>query len=775
MLINDFKRHKSIHLVILFFIMLSALLMSNGVNLIIELSNALDAFFEKAETPHFVQMHSGELDQDQIDLWSKANSLVQKQQTAEMLSIQADNLFWGKSRQVLQNNVMDISFVTQNQQFDFLLNLKNQPIDIEPGKIAVPLYFKNKFAVELGDPLFLQKDNFSKEFVVGSFVRDSQMNPAIIHSKRFLIHQADYQLLANYFSDREYLIEFRLNSPDSLAAFQQQYQNSGLPQTGPAVDINLFKILNSISDGVVAGIIIIVSLLIMLIAILCLRFVILSSLEEDYREIGVMKAIGIPLKQIKKIYLYKYLYITYLAIIIGFIISIFSGKILSSNILVNVGASPKTTADWLIAFLAANLIVPIIYLSLRLILGKFRQITAVEALSSAQRGNSLRIIKSLSLRRNKVWNLNIFLGLRDIFQQFKLYWILLIIFIFSTFIILVPITFHTTLASQDFITYLGIGKSDIRLDLRQAAEAKTRFGELKEIIQHDAEIKDFAYFVTSQYSMIMQDGTQENITIETGDFSKFPLNYLSGAAPDKKNEIALSYTNATELDKKIGDNLKIIIASQEKVLTICGIYQDITNGGKTAKALLDYDLDNSLWYTIMLKLRQPHNIEKKIAEYSSRFEAVRVTDIENYLQETLGNTIRDISKAAFVAFFAGLFIAFCITLLFLKMIISKEINSIALQISLGFDLKSISRQYLAKTLGLLGFGIFLGAVLSNTLGEKLVSFFSAFIGAPQISFIQNPLLSYLAVPLVLIITIYLATKLCLRSLDNHDLIQKLSQ
>ncbi len=39
----------------------------------------------------------------------------------------------------------------------------------------------------------------------------------------------------------------------------------------------------------------------MLIAMLCIRFTIITSMEEDYREIGVMKAIGIHNKDIQKI------------------------------------------------------------------------------------------------------------------------------------------------------------------------------------------------------------------------------------------------------------------------------------------------------------------------------------------------------------------------------------------------------------------------------------------------------------------------------------------
>ena len=45
------------------------------------------------------------------------------------------------------------------------------------------------------------------------------------------------------------------------------------------------------------------------------------------------------------------------------------------------------------------------------------------------------------------------------------------------------------------------------------------------------------------------DGTLENLNIETGDFSLFPLDYVNGTAPQQENEIALSFLNAREMEK----------------------------------------------------------------------------------------------------------------------------------------------------------------------------------------------------------------------------------
>ena len=73
--------------------------------------------------------------------------------------------------------------------------------------------------------------------------------------------------------------------------------------------------------------------------------------------------------------------------------------------------------------------------------------------------------------------------------------------------------------------------------------------------------------------------------MELGDHSVFPLAYAAGRAPAENNEIALSVMNADELGKTVGDVILIMIEGEERAFTVSGIYADITNGGKTAKAV----------------------------------------------------------------------------------------------------------------------------------------------------------------------------------------------
>ena len=57
----------------------------------------------------------------------------------------------------------------------------------------------------------------------------------------------------------------------------------------------------------------------------------------------------------------------------------------------------------------------------------------------------------------------------------------------------------------------------------------------------------------------------------------------------------------------------------------------------------------------------------------------------------------------------------------MMMLITKDSNQIAIMRSLGFSLRNIRTQYLTRALFLLAFGIVLGTLFSNTLGQQLVS------------------------------------------------------
>jgi putative ABC transport system permease protein len=195
MLKKDFLRNKIITVAVFTFIMLSALLIASGSNMFIDLSNSINYLFEKSNAPHFAQYHSGEFNQTDIDEWTQNNELVKIQQTAESINIHESNVYFKDNLTAEEDGVMEMGFVKQNDFFDFLLDLQSQVIHVSKGEIAVPIYYMQKENLKIGDALIIRNDKAQLEFKVVSFIRDVQMNPSIVSSKRFVVSDIDFENL----------------------------------------------------------------------------------------------------------------------------------------------------------------------------------------------------------------------------------------------------------------------------------------------------------------------------------------------------------------------------------------------------------------------------------------------------------------------------------------------------------------------------------------------------------------------------------------------------
>jgi len=313
------------------------------------------------------------------------------------------------------------------------------------------------------------------------------------------------------------------------------------------------------------------------------------------------------------------------------------------------------------------------------------------------------------------------------------------------------------ICSSEFISYMGVGRSDIRIDLRQAGESSEHFDAVVSQIEADEEVDQFSVLTTSTFTLHHDNGEQESFAVETGDLTVFPLDYLQGGSPTAKDEIALSHLNSNELDKDLGDTLTLSTNGVQRKLRVVGIYQDITNGGRTAKATFSHNPNSIIARTITIDLAPGVSKEKKVAEYGIELEDARVTDLEGYLSQSLSNTISQLTTAVFGALTIGIIVSVLITLLFFRMLITKDYQRIAIMRSIGFSQGAIRIQYLVSSLLLLLFGIGVGTLFSNTLGQRVVSFLWSFMGASRIEFVIDPIRAYILIPLALMAAVAFTT------------------
>lgn len=464
---KDLARNHAVSLVIVLFITAASALLSLAATLFVNLSGAVDQLMQDAKTPHFMQMHSGEIEMSGLEAFVRETSDVEDFQVMEFLNIDNARMVLGDHS--LDGNIQDNGFCTQSRRFDFLLDLNNQAVQPREGELYVPVCYYKDGTVQVGDQALID----GLPFTVAGFVRDSQMNSALASSKRFLVSEADFSRLRPS-GNVEYLIEFRLYDPSGLSTFETAYSAAGLPSNGPALTFPLFRMLSAISDGIMIAVIVLIGLLVIFIAFLCIRFTLLAKIEDDTREIGVMKAIGMRLSDIRRIYLTLYAALAAAGSIAGYLLSFLLQKPLQENIRLNLGESSHGATAIRLGVLGMILVFLSVLFYVNWNLRCFRKISAAQAIRFGSQDDSAANVSTIRLSANRLFSTNFLLGLKDVLARKRLYATMLAVIVLASFIMIVPQNLYHTISGKDFVTYMGVGQCDLRLDIQQVSQLEEK-------------------------------------------------------------------------------------------------------------------------------------------------------------------------------------------------------------------------------------------------------------------------------------------------------------
>jgi putative ABC transport system permease protein len=299
-------------------------------------------------------------------------------------------------------------------------------------------------------------------------------------------------------------------------------------------------------------------------------------------------------------------------------------------------------------------------------------------------------------------------------------------------LMVVPLNIHSTISSPVFVTYMGIGSSDIRIDAYK----------LSEKLESDESVSGFVRLDTVSIKALTAGNEEINLLAEYGNHSYFPVSYSEGNAPNGSNQVALSLLNAKELGLSVGDEIRIIRDGKAIPYAVCGIYSDITNGGKTAKiydpALSSNGSERVMWSIFYVSLTDGQNRESWMAEYQTFGEKTfRVSDIAFYVASTFGQTISQIRLAAALSVISSSIILFVVLLLFTRLYVQSDRKDISLKKALGFRWKAVAKAYIGKYAFSVLAGIAVGEALGFLLGESLTGLLLKKLGADAFRFIPD--------------------------------------
>ena len=318
---KDLKRKRTMNIILLLFIILAAAFLASSVNNLITISGAVASFLEMAKTPDHIIIEVANQGKTPMGTFLENCEYVTEFEVMDMHTLMDDEIEIAACVQVPEKsgyekgNTVSIAVVPEN--FMKVFNEEGDQFTLKEGEIAIPRLQAVANDLQVGDILRISSGDRSKEFVMKTIVKDAVFGSQFMGFKRMFISDEDYEWLYEDEGSAHTLL-YGVNYTDKDAFLKEFNQNNF--QVMSSIDGAIVK-MSYVFDMLLAGILMVVSICLILISFLILRFTIVFTLQEDYKEIGVMKAIGIRDISIKGIYLLKYFAIATIGAVIGLAIS----------------------------------------------------------------------------------------------------------------------------------------------------------------------------------------------------------------------------------------------------------------------------------------------------------------------------------------------------------------------------------------------------------------------------------------------------------------------
>jgi len=748
-------------------IALASMLMSAGTSRVVDSLAATSRLSTQAKLPDLVQMHAGTVDSETIDQWAATRSDIADHEVIKTLPVPRQELTINGRNQSESYN--EPAFVTSPKRLDLLLDDQGNPVDPRPGEVVLPIHYRAIEAANVGDTVTVTAGGRTTTLKVVGFARDAQMNAAMIPSKRLVISSEDFSTLEQQIAEPEYLIEFILADGARPGSVINSYkEEAGLPSNGQDLSASMMELANSLNTMLIVAVALVVAIVLAVVAMLALRYTVLAAIESDLAQIAVLKAIGAPHSRIRSLYVIKYLALSAVGATVGYAAGQPLATKLEAPTTLYLGTPPRTVWSVGIPILAvlvlAAVIVGFTWLSLR----RIGRISTIEALHSGT---------SASLRpRRQRWRLSsvrrlpvqVWLGAREALRPSNA--LLLGVLALCTFTMVLPTNVSTTLSNPQVATYLGVGQADLRIDVRTGVQD---LATVEKGVDSDPRITRHTTVLRRSYKMSTSRGGWEPVIIDIGNHEAFPMKYVSGHGPTTDDEVSLSYSQAKATGAKEGSTVTVQTADGDKDLTVTGVYQDITNNGKTAKATFD-DGAPALWQVIYADTHSTDQASAFARDLNEKYPGVQAIGMNQYASQFFGATGSQVHRITMMACAIALGLSFLITVLFTVLIVSRERPQLGVLLALGCTRGAIARQYLIRFGVLALTGIALGLLGSFTLGASAIGAVMSSRGAPDPQLLPNPWLVGLLLPGALLATVIGAVALALRRLRTMSLSTSLS-
>ncbi|MBP1545021.1 MAG: ABC transporter permease [Ruminococcus sp.] len=761
---KDLKRKKTMNVILLLFVILATMFAASGLNNVFTVVNGTDYYLDKAEIGDFAVITMGDNSTGNADgILAEADCIT---------SYKIETCIFGSQDSIKRADGTDVE--TKNTPlFQSISDAKlkffdtsNQPVfEVSQGEVMIAGNFIGNNNFNVGDNIRIKLGDVQMELKIAGRVKDAFLGSDFMGNTRFLLNQTDYdKFLADEMIKAHYQGEvIYIETDDVTATISAISDIPGIAFSGARSTLEMCYVM----EMIVAFVVLILSICLIIVSFVVLRFSIGFTISEEYREIGVMKAIGIKNHKIRGLYIAKYLLMSLIGGSIGLFASIPFGNMLLMSVSENMVLG--NDAGLLINLVSAVGTMIIILLFAYSCTGKVKKLTPIDAIRSGQTGERFGKKSCLRIGRTNA-RPAFFMAVNDILSAPKRFMTIMISFFLCTLFVLMLVNTVSTMKSPNLITTFGT-ESDLyitdvngAMELQSSGDKNTVADELKKLsdkITAEGMPCDVSVDIQYKYKVISSENDfsiscAQSVNIPVADYD-----YFEGTAPQNKNEIAVTPYVSEMIGAKIGDTVTIDFGTEKLNCIVTAYFQTMNNLGELIRLHDDAPTDMSCVSAIR-QFQVDFTDDPSEKEIETRKEKIKkLLDNDDVMTATeycidCVSVVPTMEAVKLLLLTITIVVVILVTVLVERSFISDERSQIALLKAIGFRNSSII------SWNTLRFGIvalaaaILAAAASIPMTDLCITPVFGMMGASKIEFNIDPLQIFLLYPAVIFAVTILA-------------------
>lgn len=695
-LVKDMKRRKSVNLILFLFITMATIFLASSVNNILVVMSSVDYYMDYAKVPDISFFTAGDTEQEQIINWLEERTEIDDFGYNFLFSLEQKDVTILKGNQKVSFITDGVSIYLGTTQVEYckVFDLNGNEVTLEDNEVALSQYMLDKNHLQVGDTLIIQVGDIKKELKIRTGLKDAAFGNSFVGINRILINQSNLkQYVEHNSNDILYLYYANINKQ---LDFAKELNLQGFKTVVQTIPKDTYTMVYAF-DLIMAALLILIGICLILIALLVLRFTLVFTVEEDYREIGVMKAIGIRDFSIKKIYLIKYFVLVITGSFLGLVLSIPISSQMVSGINKNM-IMKDSSANFGINVLCTFFIILVVLFFCYHCTARLNKISPIVAIRGGATGERFERDSVIMLHKCKQMPVVMYLALNDIFKNVKKYFVMLITFLVSFILITIPLNTLNTMHSKEMAKKFAIDPDSAvyvnGLKHKNTEELKEQMRLLEEKLKqkgYDVQLTAIPFY----FLPYREQGQTLGNKILTSQLLGPNQNYLvyqEGMASVLENEIAFSQKALKENGWKIGDTIETYINGEKKSFLITGAYSDYMQLGISARINPVVDLGKEFlfdYWNIMLDMKTDKTQKELKDELELQFPEYEWSTTQEFMDRNLGGIQQSLQNLLHPMTGMLCAVIMLITWLMERLFVVREKGEIAMMKSIGFCNKTI--------------------------------------------------------------------------------------